>query len=75
MTMTDKPILQPLHDIVCQSMHGKSQPIVLLDGLSELLDLGFSTRDVHRFVRAIISQVRKVSFIRHEHNGEPRDSY
>lgn len=37
--------------------------VIILDGLSELLDMGFPVAEVSRFVRATLKLAQKVSYL------------
>lgn len=55
----DTPALHPTYDALVASL--ADDAVVILDGLSELLSIGFESSEVFRFVRAVQVQTREVS--------------
>lgn len=55
----DLPTLRPTLDAVQQ--HASDGSLVILDGLAEVLTMGFTPLDLHRFVRAAYAHTNKVS--------------
>ena len=56
----NQPTLTPTyHSVTSQQTSG----LVILDGLSDLLSMGFTPVEVHRFVRAVYAHVQEVRFI------------
>ncbi|WVF66093.1 hypothetical protein IAT40_000832 [Kwoniella sp. CBS 6097] len=53
-----EPSLRETYDCICSYLKQSQDSLVILDGLSELLWMGFSARDVTRFVRAVFARVR-----------------
>jgi len=59
----DSPTLRPTYDALIPTL--VEDVVVILDGLSELLSIGFEPAEVTRFVRAVNAQTRSVSFAKH----------
>jgi len=60
--------LRPLYDIVEAELSAAdvdNQPLVILDDVSSLAWLGFSTLELSRFTRALWATCRKVRWIKH----------
>ncbi|ORY22684.1 hypothetical protein BCR39DRAFT_550937 [Naematelia encephala] len=55
-TSNDAPTLRPTYQVISESLD--SGALVVLDGLSDLVNIGFSVPEVGRFVRAVLSLVR-----------------
>ncbi|RXK38085.1 hypothetical protein M231_04644 [Tremella mesenterica] len=56
----DKPTLKETYEIIIRHLQGS---LVILDGLGELLNMGFEPVEIGRFVRSLLPEIRKVSIL------------
>lgn len=57
------PDLKPLYETIVSAAHAASEngqgPVIVLDGLAELLHMGFEAHSLSQLVRAVLALARK----------------
>ncbi len=59
----DSPTFKPVLDVVSLALEGAKgtgSPLIILDDISSLEWMGFSTIDLSKFIRALVATCRKV---------------